>query len=153
MDAAPPRGLAAVNALVNAGVETIVVELGSKCGGPYLNDFVIRYLPEGIRAKEVVNKLLKVLENPRVKVYYGTTVKDVSGFTGNFHVVLSNGVELDVGAIIVATGGASPVNTVNYKVGNGLNVMTIHDLINGGGLNVGNDVLFIDLCNKPYCQP
>ncbi|WP_243669431.1 FAD-dependent oxidoreductase [Vulcanisaeta sp. JCM 16161] len=29
-----PAGLAAVNALANAGVETIVVELGSKCGGP-----------------------------------------------------------------------------------------------------------------------
>ncbi len=128
-----------------------MVELGNRCGGPYLNDFVIKYLPEGTRAKEVVGKSLKVLENSRVRVYYGTTVKEVTGFTGNFHVVLSNGVELDVGAIIVAT-GANPINTVNYNVSDGLNVMTIHDLINRGGLSTGNDVLFIDECNKPYCQ-
>ncbi|WP_054857787.1 hypothetical protein [Vulcanisaeta sp. JCM 16159] len=58
--------------------------------------------------------------------------------------------ELDVGAIIVAT-GASPVNAVNYNAGDGLNIVTIHDLVNRG-LSVGNDVLLIDLCNKPYCQ-
>ncbi len=127
-----PAGLAAINALANADVETIVVELGGRCGGPYLNDFVIKYLPEGARAKELVNKLIRVLENPpRVRVYYGTTVKEVTGFTGNFHVVLSNGVELDVGAIIVAT-GASPVNAVNYNAGDGLNIVTIHDLVNRG---------------------
>ncbi len=70
-----PAGLAAIDALANADVETIVVELGDRCGGPYLNDFVIKYLPEGIRAKELVNKLIRVLETPGLGFIMGPRLR------------------------------------------------------------------------------
>ncbi|WP_188603793.1 FAD-dependent oxidoreductase, partial [Vulcanisaeta souniana] len=145
-----PAGLAAANTLANAGVETIIVEISDRCGGNYNNELLTKYLPEGNRISGIMNRLLNILSNPRVRVYYGTTVKEITGFTGNFHVTLSNGQEIDAGAIIVAT-GAKPIDASDYGFNGDPRVMTIHELIQGTR-KFGSNVLFLDLCNKPYCQ-
>ena len=143
-----PAGLAAATGLAGAGIETILVEKADECGGMLRR--LNRLEPEGIEARKLLDRMVEEAREVGVKFMLGTTIKDVSGFTGNFHVTLTNGVELDVGAIIVAT-GASAGSAVRQVVGDGMNVLTLHDLVSKG-LNVGNDVLFIDLCGKPYCQ-
>ncbi len=90
-----------------------------------------RLEPEGIEARKLLDRMVEEAKEVGVKFMLGTTIKDVSGFTGNFHVVLSNGVELDVGAIIVATGGAKPYVPTEFNYGKDPRVLTTLDLENG----------------------
>ncbi|MGC8544210.1 MAG: FAD-dependent oxidoreductase, partial [Vulcanisaeta sp.] len=70
-----PAGLAAASALASAGIDVVIVEAKDRCGGLYSN-FALDLLPEGYEVANVMEQLMKVLDNPRVKVFTNTTVKD-----------------------------------------------------------------------------
>ncbi len=96
-------GITAATALAEMGFETHLVEKEHELGG------LLRHLkeiaPSGIDAQRFLQWKIKQLERSGAKVHLGTEVTEVTGFVGNYHVKLSNGEELDVGAIILATGG------------------------------------------------
>jgi len=144
-----PAGLAAATALAESGVETIVVERGDKCGG-LVAQSLIKALPEGETAYEALNNLIKRALRAGVRVIFNTTVREVSGFAGNFHVVLTNNEELDVGTIIVTT-GANPITTKELGLDDS-RAISIYDALTGPPRELGNDVVILDLCGKPYCQ-
>jgi len=135
-----PAGLAAATGLAGAGIETILVEKVDECGG------MLRRLnklePEGIEARKLLDRMVEEAREVGVKFMLGTTIKDVSGFTGNFHVVLSNGTELDVGAIVVAT-GAKPYIPTEFNYGKDSRVLTTLDLENGKNVD-GKNVAIIN---------
>ncbi len=124
-----PAGLAAATGLAGAGIETMLVEKANECGGMLRR--LSRLEPEGFEAKKLLDRMVEEAREVGVKFVLGTTIKDVSGFTGNFHVVLSNGSELDVGAIVVAT-GAKPYIPTEFNYGKDPpRVLTTLDLENG----------------------
>ncbi|GBC71336.1 Cinnamate reductase [Candidatus Calditenuaceae archaeon HR02] len=96
-------GMTAATALAEMGFETHLVEKEHELGG------LLRYFreiaPSGIDAQSFLQWKIKQLEKSGAKIHLGTEVAEVTGFVGNYHVTLSNGEELDVGAIILATGG------------------------------------------------
>ncbi|MEM0482511.1 MAG: hydrogenase iron-sulfur subunit, partial [Nitrososphaerota archaeon] len=96
-------GMTAATALAEMGFETHLVEKEHELGG------LLRYLreiaPSGLDAQLFLQWKIKQLERSGAKVHLGTEVTEVTGFVGNYHVTLSSGEELDVGAIILATGG------------------------------------------------
>ncbi len=100
-------GIAGIKAAVAAsqlGLDVVLVEKEKELGG--LLRFLSKIAPEGISAKKVLEEAIEELHSSKVRVITGATVESVEGFVGNFHVKLSNGEELDVGAIIIATGGS-----------------------------------------------
>lgn len=96
-------GMTAATALAEMGFETHLVEKEHELGG------LLRYFreiaPSGLDAQRLLQWKIRQLERSGAKVHLGTEVTEVTGFVGNYHVTLSNGEELDVGAIILATGG------------------------------------------------
>ncbi|UCE74040.1 MAG: CoB--CoM heterodisulfide reductase iron-sulfur subunit A family protein [Methanomassiliicoccales archaeon] len=106
-------GISGMNAaleLANQGFEAHLIEKEGKLGG------LVNRLHYGLKGEDIPGWLGKIVENveasDKISVYKNTTVKDVSGYVGNFVTTLNqNGEEKNVehGAIIVATGG------VEYK--------------------------------------
>ena len=95
-------GLFAAAAAAKAGIETILIEKEGELGGLVRNLYKIA--PTGISGEELVRSAVKEAEESGVKIYTGTEVESVDGFAGQFKVKLSNGAEVEVGAIILATG-------------------------------------------------
>jgi len=120
-----PAGIAAATALAYMGFETHLVEKSNELGGMLnrLKDIA----PEGVEARYVKERLLQELERSGARIHLGTTVEQIDGFVGNFHVKLSDGTEFDAGAIIFATGikEYSP-SVLGY--GENPNVMTLLEL-------------------------
>jgi heterodisulfide reductase subunit A len=118
-------GMTAAAALARQGFETHLVEKHDHLGG--LLDRLERVAPAGITARDLlVAKSLDLLE-ARVNVHLGTTVESVSGVVGSFFTRLSNGTELEVGAIVIAT-GSEPTETRIFGKGEDPAVITNLDL-------------------------
>ena len=98
-----PAGMASAWNLVGQGFETYLIEKEPELGG-MLNK-IEHVAPTGNLAKDIKAKMLRDIEEDGVIVYTSTTVTSVSGYVGNYAVSLSNGMKLDVGAIILAYGG------------------------------------------------
>ncbi len=95
-------GMKAASAAAKAGLEVVLVEKSDSLGG-MLRD-LYKVSPEGYEARRVIEEALEEVKSSGVRVYLNTEVKKVEGFAGNFKVELSNGENLDVGAVIIATG-------------------------------------------------
>ncbi len=137
----PAGGLAAATGLAGAGIETILIEKADECGGMLRR--LNRLEPEGIEARKLLDRMVEEAKEVGVKFMLGTTIKDVSGFTGNFHVVLSNGVELDVGGAIIVATGAKPYVPTEFNYGKDPRVLTTLDLENGKTVD-GKNVAIIN---------
>ncbi len=95
-------GMTASAALARQGFETHLVEKNNYLGG--LLDKLDRLAPSGINARDLlVAKSLDMID-AGVHVHLNTTIETINGVVGNFSARLSNGEELQVGAIIMATG-------------------------------------------------
>ncbi|MBN1148299.1 MAG: hydrogenase iron-sulfur subunit [Anaerolineales bacterium] len=95
-------GMTAATALACQGFETHLVEQASQLGGALnrLNEIA----PAGIAARDLVEAKSRELSKSGVHLHLGATVEQVSGVVGNFLTHLSNGADLEVGAIVIATG-------------------------------------------------
>ncbi|MEM3539967.1 MAG: hydrogenase iron-sulfur subunit [Thermoplasmata archaeon] len=120
-----PAGLSSAIALARAGVETHLVEKESSLGGMLKNLDIIS--PYGVDPKDLLDYLEEEIKNLNVKVHLSTSVKKISGFIGNFNVILSDNNSLNVGALIIAT-GAEPYLPKEFGYGNNENVVTTLDL-------------------------
>lgn len=120
-----PAGMSAAASLANMGVDVHLIEKSDKLGG-LLNsmDFIS---PSLSNAEETFAKLQDDLIASGATIHTSTSVKEISGFVGNFSATLSDGQKIDAGAIIVAT-GAEPYQPSEFKYGDDPNVMTSMDL-------------------------
>jgi heterodisulfide reductase subunit A len=102
-------GISGMNAaleLADQGFDAYIVEKEGELGG------LVNRIHYGLKGEDIpkwlVEIIKKVNENDKISVYKNSTVKDVSGFVGNFETTISNNGEektIEHGAIIVATGG------------------------------------------------
>jgi heterodisulfide reductase subunit A len=96
-------GITAATALARLGYETHLVEKENELGG------MLRYLrelaPLGINAKTFLQQKITELKESGAVLHLGTHVREITGFVGNYRVYLTDGSELDIGAIVLATGG------------------------------------------------
>ncbi|MEE9237505.1 MAG: FAD-dependent oxidoreductase [Thermoplasmata archaeon] len=98
-------GMSAAAALARQGIETHLVERELHLGGMVSR---LDYLSGvDLPARELLKEKRKELARSGVKVHLGAEVEVVSGYIGKYHVALTNGKSLDVGAIVMATGADS----------------------------------------------
>ena len=101
-------GMTAAITLADMGIDAYLVEREPALGGK-LNTLAT-LAPSDIPASELREQLVReVLQRPRIRLFLGAELRELSGHIGNFRAVLDEGVggavsELQVGAIIVATG-------------------------------------------------
>jgi len=117
-------GMVSALDLAQQGFKTSLVERGGSLGGQALKLYSTY---QGGRVKPYVEDLIdQVNRHSFIDVYLNTTVKDASGFVGNFKSTLvdeeGEQVQLDHGAIIIATGG-KPYKPKKYLYGKDPNVI------------------------------
>ncbi|MCS7171901.1 MAG: hydrogenase iron-sulfur subunit [Armatimonadetes bacterium] len=113
--------MAAAANLARQGSETHLVEREPELGG------TLRHLdtlwPSGLPAREVLRGAREDLLQAGVHVHLNTEVEVIGGYVGNFSVRLRNGEELQVGAVILAT-GAQPYTPTEFRYGQDPRVIT-----------------------------
>ena len=119
-------GLSAAASLVEQGIETHVVERSDAVGG-LLSDVTI-IGPENVDTGLLIDRLAKAIENsPKGYIHLKSRVRSLKGFVGNFELVVDEDgkdLELDAGAIIVATGAVELQPEGEYGFGTCPQVVT-----------------------------
>jgi len=117
-------GLSAALTLANRGFEVKLVEREREMGGLLRN--VYRLYPTGDDAQDLIQARVEAAErHPNIEVFASAEVRDVTGFVGNYEVVVEQrgrgggqgqSIVFTVGAIIVATGAKEfkPVGWFGY---------------------------------------
>jgi len=119
-------GMVSALNLAEQGYKVHVVERSDHLGGQALK---LERTWKGEEVKPYVDKLIKeVGENNLITVHLGSQVEDVSGFVGNFRSRLSNGIEIDHGVVILATGAHAYEPDGDYLYGKNSNVFLSLDL-------------------------
>ncbi len=120
-------GMTAALEIAKQGFPVHLVERENELGG---NLRKIHYVlseknedPQKILKETVEN----VMNNDKIKVHTGTTVKSIEGFMGNFKSTFSDETEIEHGVVIVATGGQE-YKPKEYLYGQDERVMTQMEL-------------------------
>ncbi len=112
-------GMAAALALSNRGFDAYIVEKSEDIGGMVGEIDIVP--PYDIKAKEIVDTMVKeVKETRKINVFSSSTIKDVTGYIGNFEVTIDHKGEeetITVGTIIVASGAEvlKPAGMFGYQ--------------------------------------
>jgi len=135
-------GMTCAIALARQGFETHLVEKEDHLGG--LVDCLEEIAPAGLSATELVKGRYRELVQSGVHLHLGATIEAVSGLVGNFQAHLSNGRQLQVGAIVVAT-GSQPYQPSEFNYGRDERVITNLELeeILKSGAPAARQVTFI----------
>ncbi|PDW03057.1 FAD-dependent oxidoreductase [Candidatus Viridilinea mediisalina] len=124
-------GVAGMNAaltLADMGINTYLVEREPILGGK-LNTLAT-LAPGDVAASELREQMVHaVQQRPRIKLFLGTEVREISGHVGDFRVTLDEGIggeinEVRVGTMIVATGFREANLHGRYGYGNEPRVIT-----------------------------
>lgn len=146
--------------LAGQGFEVILVERTDKLGGHALEG---KYTMKGNSPAELAGKLAaEVQSNPNIEVNLKATVKEVSGYLGNYQTTLSTEAgdkKVEHGVVIIAT-GADQAKTHEYLYGQHQAVCTQRELENqlaDKGLGDAKNVVMIQCVgsrdeNRPYCS-
>lgn len=111
-------GISSALSLSKQGFETYLVEKEERIGG-MLNSLNTIY-PDNIKASKFLEGLKNQIEDANnLTILTSSTVSEINGYLGNFNVIIeqdSKIQELQVGAIIVATGASAfqPINMYGY---------------------------------------
>ena len=154
-------GMGAALNLAAQGFEVHVVEKEPELGGTLRS--VYKLYPTNEEATKVTNPLIeKVKNDPKIKTYLSAKVKEVSGFIGNFDVVVNQDGEeskFNVGTIIVAIGADKLKPVGQYGYGEMPNVLTQLELEERmkKGEPVGQNVVMINCVGarvpeRTYCS-
>jgi heterodisulfide reductase subunit A len=126
-------GMSAAAALARQGFDTHLVERREKLGG------MLRELgglsPAKIHAPDLVQAKSREVEAAGVKVHLNAEVETIGGIVGDFHARLTDGTELEVGAVVMATGSEAYAPT-EFGYGSDPRVITnleLEGLIEEGG--------------------
>jgi len=95
-------GMSAAAALARQGFDTHLIERRERLGGllPDLGELS----PTGINARDLVMAKEREISAAGVSVHLGTEVESIGGVVGSFRARLRDGIELEVGAVVMATG-------------------------------------------------
>ena len=118
-------GMTAATALARQGFETHLVEKNNLLGG--LLNQLDEVAPASMPAGDLVVAQSRRALQSGVHVHLGTTVETVGGVVGSFHAHLSDGEDLEAGAIVVAT-GSMPACQPGFEYGSHPQVITNLDL-------------------------
>jgi heterodisulfide reductase subunit A len=109
-------GMTAALSMANQGFKVFLIEKEKELGG--MTDRLYRLYPTLAEASEVVRPLVEeVKSHMNIDLMTSTSLKDVSGYIGNFNAVLTSlggDREVSVGTIVVASGSS------NYTPPNGV---------------------------------
>jgi heterodisulfide reductase subunit A-like polyferredoxin len=155
-------GLEAARSIADMGFQAYLVEKGDKLGGQAWN---LVTSARGYNYRGYLEDLIKKVEaHPNIEILFNSTVKDTSGFIGNFSTVIDTPQgerQLDHGVTIMATGG-QPYQPEEYLYGANPRVMTAFELdklIAGKDSKVmeANQAVFIQCVGsrepqRPYCS-
>jgi heterodisulfide reductase subunit A len=117
-------GITAAHNLAYQGFNVTIVERETKLGGLLNRIGEIESDDREISSEEIVKaKIDQIVKYPNIKVFTNTTIKDITGYIGNYKVtVQSNGTEetFNVSTVIVATGmqEVEPVDQFCYGENN-----------------------------------
>ena len=121
-------GMEAARSIADMGFKAYLVEKGDKLGGQARNLVVSS---RGYDYQGYLNDLVKKVEShPNVEVLFNSTVKDPSGFIGNFSTTVTTPKgerQIEHGVTILATGGA-PYKPEEYLYGANPNVLTLFEI-------------------------
>ena len=157
-------GMTVAVSVAQQGFDVHLVEKDKELGGMLKK--LNKLFPGDRDAQDVLQEMKKTVESiDRINVLTSTTVKDVSGFIGNFDVrLMGNGEEekeLKVGTIVVATGADyfEPVGMYGY--GEHSNIVTqlqLEDKLRSGTLGTPQRVVMIQCVGareaegRSYCS-
>jgi len=103
-----PTGLEAARGIADLGYKAIIIETRDRLGGNPDSSGYAKLTPNMQDSEEAMDEMRNaVLDNPNVEIMLNTTIGGMEGELGNFRIKgKSDGksVEIDGGAIIVATG-------------------------------------------------
>jgi heterodisulfide reductase subunit A-like polyferredoxin len=124
-------GMVSALGIANQGYQVYLIEREKELGGMLNN---VYYTLEGEDIQKYLKSLIKKVEdNPLIHIYENAYIKKIEGFVGNFKTEIatknseSSTLELEHGAIIVATGGRQYEPT-EYLYGKNRNVITQSEL-------------------------
>ncbi len=155
-------GITAALGLADQGFHTYLIEQSAELGGNALK------LIDTWRGDEIPGRLKdlirQVQDHPLIDVFAESTVKEASGFIGNFETTISsNGTDRTIkhGAVIVAV-GAEEYKPTEYRYGEDKRVLTNLDLdtaisSNDKSVTGAKTVVFIQCVGsreseRPYCS-
>jgi len=152
-------GMVSALNIAGQGYEVHLVEKTSELGGNLRN---IYHTLEGNNPQELLDGLTREVEaSPLVHVYTESEVTQFEGYAGSFEIVLSGKneeVALQVGAVIVATGGRE-YKPGEYLYGQSERIVTQSELekkLDSGGLDAGTVVMIQCVGSRneerPYCS-
>lgn len=95
-------GMTAAVAIAEQGYETHLVEQTSQLGGMLNN--LDEIAPANIDASSLLSAKSRQVMQSGVNVYLDTSIESIGGVVGNFRASFSDGSEVGVGAIVMATG-------------------------------------------------
>ncbi len=133
-------GLVAAISLADQGFKVYLVEKEAELGG--LVRQLYKLYPTLEDTSEILNPHIEEAKNHRnIEVHTSTTIKDIEGYVGNFHVTAIKNkeqIEFDVGTIIVATGAWNyhpPEGNFQYGVLDGvMTQLELEELLKEGKL-------------------
>jgi heterodisulfide reductase subunit A len=124
-------GMTAALSMANQGFKVYLIEKEKEAGG--ITSKLYKLYPTLAEAPEVVNPLVEGVKSHRnIEFMTSTTLKDVSGYVGNFNAVLAGtqgDKEVSLGTIVVASGSSNytPPSGV-YEYGVNEHVITQREL-------------------------
>jgi len=116
-------GMTAALSMANQGFKVYLIEHEKEPGG--ITQKLYKLYPTLAESSEVVDPLTKAVKSHKnIELMTSTTLKEVSGYVGNFNVILTGpdgNKEINVGTIIVASGAS------NYTPPKGLYQYGVYD--------------------------
>ncbi len=118
-------GIAAATNLAEQGFETHLVEKGDRLGGLLLD--LGEIAPSGVKADLLLGLELDRLRRSGAAVHTSTRIESITGFVGNYHTHLTDGSDLDIGTVVLAT-GAQPYTPTEFDYSRNASVVTSLEL-------------------------
>jgi len=116
-------GMTAALSMANQGFKVYLIEKEKEPGG--IIKKLYKLYPTLADSSEVVNPLIEAVKSHKnIELMTSTTMKEVSGYVGNFNIILTSpegDSEINVGTIIVASGAS------NYTPSKGLYQYGVYD--------------------------
>jgi len=98
-----PAGMSAASSLARMGYEVHLVEKSDRLGGALR--FMSHIDPSGVEAGPLLEAMVHEVESSGARVHLSSEVAQIDGHVGEFRAHLSTGEVIDVGTVILATGG------------------------------------------------
>ena len=102
---AGPTGLSAAAGVASVGKKAVLVEKEAMLGGAPIISGYAKLVPSGEWAKDAIGRMVaRVEKDPNIAIHKSTRVVKLEGEAGNFAATLSNGQNVQCGAVILGTG-------------------------------------------------